>query len=86
MSSPKNRLISSAEGLETFTPSDSVSFTDNPARGIILPEDGAIKVTSINGEEITIPNLLGGMIHPIACTKVFETGTDAGITSVTLVR
>ena len=79
----ESRAIHSAGNLKVHTPSDTLGFDTDVCRGILLEEDGAVKILTVAGDEVTIPNLAGGMIHPIQAQKVFATGTDA--TSVILV-
>jgi hypothetical protein len=69
------RLIP-AEKFVALTPNDSTVLT--PTRGLYVGVSGDVKVTSIDGNDVTFVSLAAGIIHPISCTKVFSTGTDAG--------
>lgn len=62
-----------------ITPSDSVDVLV-ALRGIAFGTVGALKVTTLGGETVTIPSgvLAAGIIHPIMITRVWSTGTTAG--------
>ena len=74
---PDNQSVYSARRLDVFTPSDTTSLVNDPARGIILPEEGALTVDTPFSTNVTIPALAGGVIQPIQITRVYATGTDA---------
>lgn len=65
------------------------SDTDNEAlgisRGIYLDSIGAVKVTTANGEDRTLLALAVGVIHPIGCARVWDTGTTVDPGNVHLV-
>ena len=62
---------------ENITPNDSADLR-GLTRGILLEEDGALAIQNpANNESVTIPNLAGGIIHPIQTKRILATGTDA---------
>lgn len=52
---------------------------DPPCRGLSFVTAGALKIDTVGGETVTIPNgaLAAGIIHGIRATKVYKTGTAA---------
>lgn len=64
-----------AEKFNALTPNDSTVIT--PTRGLYVGVSGDVKVDSIDGNAVTFTSLAAGIIHPISCTKVYATGTDA---------
>jgi len=68
---------------ENITPHDTNEL-GGLTRGILLEEDGAVTLTCVaTGEDVTIPNLAGGILHPIQTNKILATGTDASAVFVT---
>lgn len=70
----------------TVVPSDSVKLP-TPSRGLYVGASGNVKVLLIDdpdsGSGTTFVGLAAGVIHPLACKKVFSTGTLAtGIVAV----
>lgn len=66
-----------ARRAEVRTPSDTEEFY--PSRGIYQAATGDITVDMADeGTNITIPGLVGGILHPIEVTRVYATGTAAG--------
>ena len=59
--------------------SDSADFTTFPIRGVSFATAGAIKVTTADGDTVTIPSgaLAAGGIHPMRLRRVWSTGTTA---------
>lgn len=59
-----------------ITPSDSedLSYT---TRAIYVGTIGDLSVVMAGGQTVTLANVLGGTILPIAVTKVLNSGTDA---------
>ena len=58
---------------------DNGADLSHSTRGIAFSTAGDLKVTTVGGETLTIPDgiLSAGIIHPIEVTKVFLTGTTA---------
>lgn len=52
---------------------------DPPCRGLSFATAGALKIDTVGGETVTIPNgaLAAGIIHGIRASKVYKTGTAA---------
>lgn len=48
-----------------------------PTRGLYVGVSGNVKVTMLDGTEITFSNLAAGIIHPLQVVQVFSTGTTA---------
>ena len=65
-----------AAKLAVITPSNSAEL-ETPCRGILIQTAGAVAITDLAGNDITIPNLSAGMIHPIQAKKILATGTGA---------
>jgi hypothetical protein len=60
-----------------ITPSDSVDMTFE-TRGIYVGVGGDLKVTlAQDGSAVTFIGLSGGIIHPIAASRIWATGTTA---------
>lgn len=73
----------SAQGGLAVTASDSNNFSNNASRGINVTTAGAYKFTMADGTTPTL-NLIAGVIHPIACLRVWSTGaaSTSGIVAV----
>jgi hypothetical protein len=69
-----NRIIP-AEKYIALTPNDSTVLL--PTRGLYVGVSGDVKVVSVDGNDVTFTSLAAGIIHPISCTLVYATGTDA---------
>ena len=71
-------LSSPAGHLENISPNDSTDLT-KATRGISIGGAGALKITTVGGETITIPSgaIAVGVVHPIRAERVFSTGTGA---------
>jgi hypothetical protein len=77
MFEPKGRSLDSPiENAFAVTPNDSTDLTIS-TRGIYVGSSGALKVTTVRGDEITFTNLAAGIIHPIRVARVWSTGTTA---------
>lgn len=59
--------------LEAVTPSDTEAVAMGHCRGFIAAADGEVKVTTLDGDEITLP-VIGGLLYPIQCTHFWATG------------
>ncbi len=68
----------SAMNVALVTPSDSADLT-TPTRGVSFATAGALKVTTVGGQEVTIPSgaLAAGIIHPLQVKRIWSTGTGA---------
>lgn len=73
---------SSATHAAVVTPSDSTTLGSN-CRGFTLGTAGDVKVTTLDGDAVVFTALAAGFIHPIACKRIWSTGTTAtGIVAV----
>lgn len=70
------RDIIPATSVFLITPSNTENLA-HPTRGIAFSAEGTLKILSVEGEEVTIPEgvLVSGIIHPIRAKRVFATGT-----------
>lgn len=67
--------------IEAVTPSDSTDIVST--RAILIESDGAVAVIPAGQTtSVTLPNLLGGVWHPMQVTRVLATGTDASTVHV----
>ena len=68
---------------ENITPQDTNEL-GNKTRGILLESDGSIALRCPKtGETVVIPNLAGGILHPIQTNLILDTGTTATSVFVT---
>lgn len=58
-----------------ITPHDSNRIT--PTRGLYIGVSGDVKVIMLDGSTVTFTGLAAGVIHPICCVLVYNTGTTA---------
>lgn len=56
------------------TPNDSTVIV---ARALYVGTGGNVAVTTVEGEVVTFPNVNGGSLLPIQCTKVMASNTTA---------
>ena len=67
--------------LREVTQSDTA---DNAAgsRGMLVDGSGALKIVYQTGEEVTYTThpFATGVLHPVRIKRVYDTGTDAGVT------
>lgn len=62
------------EGANTVTASDSTSDPAGPFAGLFVTAAGNVKLHTMMGQDVTVA-ALGGTVIPIACTRVWSTGT-----------
>jgi hypothetical protein len=55
-----------------------------PARALYVGTGGNVKVTTKGGQTVTFASVPDGSILPVACTRVFTTGTTAPTTIIAL--
>lgn len=62
------------------TPSD-LNDLDYPARAIMLPTAGAVKITDLEGNATTLASgdLTAGVVYYMPIKKIHDTGTDSGL-------
>lgn len=60
----------------SITPSDSTDLS-KAVRGIYVGATGNVKVDMIDGSTVTFTALAAGVIHPLAVSRVYATGTTA---------
>lgn len=58
------------------TQSDTVDL-EKPGIGIYVGGSGDVKVTTYDGDDITMVGLVAGVWHPIQAKRVWVTGTTA---------
>jgi len=75
-------LVYGGQGAKSVTASDTVDF-GGVSRGINLTTAGSYKFTMADGSTPTL-YLASGVIHPIACLRVWSTGaaSTSGIVAV----
>lgn len=68
-----------APGQKFVTPTQSDSTADpaGPFRAIYVGGSGDVKITDLHGNAATFIDLAAGILHPICCTRIWTTGTDA---------
>lgn len=59
-----------------ITPDDGTDL-QGVTRAVILGTAGDLAVTLKNGDTITLPNLVAGVIYPFRIARVLATGTTA---------
>lgn len=57
------------------TPNDSADLSNFGF--LYVGADGDVRVTTVGGQTVTIPGLVGGQVYPIYVRRVFSTGTTA---------
>jgi len=67
---------------EAITPADATYIT--PTRGVYVGVSGDLKVIMLDGTAVTFVGLAAGVIHPIVCVLIYDTGTTA--TSIVALR
>ncbi len=73
---PKFQIVNSnAQGAVVITPNDATDIA--VTKGLYLGATGDIHVTLKDGTTVTFTALSGGLIHPIAATRIWLTGTTA---------
>lgn len=74
MSSLKNTF--SIQNGAAVTPDNGVDLTDN-ARALYIGGTGAVKVTTVGGDDLTFTAVQAGSLLPVAVRRVWATGTTA---------
>ena len=57
--------------------SDDTDLTNGTCRGLYLGTAGDVTVRFEDGTEVLFANLAAGVVHPISCRRILDTGTDA---------
>jgi hypothetical protein len=65
------------EGGVAVTASDTADDPAGPFSGLFSGAGGSIKVRTISKDDVTFTNVPAGVVLPIACKRVFVTGTTA---------
>lgn len=68
--------VSPLRHLLSITPSDGSNLS-HACRAIYVGVTGDVKVTTVDGDTVTLVGVAAGSFHPIHVIKVFATGTDA---------
>lgn len=74
--SGSNEVTGPAAHLEAITPNDAADLTF-ATRAIWVGTAGDVKVTTVGGETVTIPNVPSGTRLDVRVARVWATGTDA---------
>lgn len=69
-------LESPAEAGAALIPSDGAVLS-NATRAIYVGGGGALRVTLVSGDTVTLGGVLSGMIYPLRVAQVLATGTTA---------
>lgn len=69
-------LDSPAGAGSAITPSDGTDLTV-ATRAIYVGTGGNLRVIMISGEDVTLTNVVAGMIYPLRVRRVMATGTTA---------
>jgi len=86
MGRPKYPLSSNASAIdgEAVTPNDDADIPGvggtlkrGATRAIMVGVSGDLAVVMASGRTVTWPALAAGVFHPISCTRVLATGTEA---------
>lgn len=74
-----NGLQRASEVVDIGGGDDNNDISGGAIRGIAFGGAGALKITTVGGNTVTIDSgvLAAGVIHPIGIVKVFATGTGA---------
>ena len=74
MPSDRSAPTAPLEEVVSITPNDTTTFP--PTRAIYIETTGDVTVDMKRiGTNVTIPGLVGGIWHPMAVTRVYDTGT-----------
>lgn len=69
-------LTAPASRALAITPSDSVSMA-HASRAIYVGQAGNLTVRLVSGDEVTLANVIAGMVYPLRATHVLASGTTA---------
>lgn len=69
-------LESPLANMASVTPADGTDLA-HFTRGLYVGATGDVKVTTLNGEAVTMVALLAGVWHPVRVKRVWSTGTTA---------
>jgi hypothetical protein len=69
-------LNAPAYGAFQITPSDSAELPQ-VTRAIFIGGEGNLSVTMANGDTVVLTAVQPGMIYPLRCSKVRQSGTSA---------
>lgn len=79
MSQAINTLLSilKARTFKTVTASDTASFADGLSIGLYVGVAGDVSIVTKAGDTVVLKNLSAGVVHPIPCSRVNSTNTNA---------
>lgn len=72
-----NVLAISYDDQVPITASDSVDDPAGPFAGFYSGAGGTIKYTNIKGRNVTLANVVPGVIYPFPCNRIWSTTTTA---------
>lgn len=70
-----DRIVPITKGA-AVTPHDT-NLLPQATRALMVGVSGDVKVKTVGGDTITLPAVAAGVMHPIAVSQVFSTGTTA---------
>lgn len=70
-------LLYGMKGNEFETVTLNTDFPKGVSNGLYVGTTGNLSITTKTGNVRILPNITGGMIHPISCIRVNTTGTTA---------
>lgn len=59
-----------------IVPADGTDLNTN-SRGLYVGVTGNVKVTTVDGDTVLFKSLAAGIVHPIACKRVWDATTTA---------
>ena len=59
------------------TPDDNADLTGGITRGILVGGAGTVAAVSQDGDDVALPALVAGIVHPFKVKRVKSTGTTA---------
>lgn len=69
-------LIQPITRLSEIIPSDSADLSPH-CRGIYVGDTGDVRITSTDGDTVTLVSLSAGQFHPVCASRVWASGTTA---------
>lgn len=70
-------LTAPAATAALIAPNDNADLT-NVTRALYVGQTGDLHLRLTSGDEVTLTNVVAGMIYPLRVARVFASGTTAG--------
>jgi hypothetical protein len=67
------------EGAKAVTKSDTAADPIGPFAGFLVTATGNVKFQTILGDTVTLSSLAANVFVPIACSRIWSTGTTATV-------